>query len=142
LAFYGSDQWITLACLTGGPPFMEIYKGCEQGYPGYYYDSSGSALVNTFFQNTLCQTGAVDNDWVTNSVEAGGNYAYPTCKVHIFIGMQDTPYIKNRGNDYLNLIQPGTLSSLLNLVPNTGHAMQPSPTAVTQYLLPSLINGQ
>ncbi len=131
LAFYGADQWITgVAVLDSTNPFMEIQKGCESSYPGYTYNSGANAILNAFFFNSLCGSGQSDENWATNSVEHGGNYSYPVCRVHIFNGTSDNDFIKNRGSDYFNLLAIGTPNALFTEVLGAGHGFQTYPAGI------------
>ncbi len=124
LAFYGADRWLRLAILQSTNPMMEVFKGCEDGYPGYTFPPGTPAIgiMNSLFHNTSCGTGQVDQHWYSDSVENGGNYSYPNVIIRPLLGGRDDTYILNRGYDWINLITPGTPNLLPAIVVNVGHA--------------------
>ncbi len=142
LAFYGAEQWVTgIAVLDSANPFMEIHKGCQLDYPGYTYNSGANAILNAFFFNSLCGSGQVDENWATNSVEYGGNYSYPVCRVQVLVGSSDNDFIKNRGTDYFNLLASGTPNAVFTSVANCGHGFQVYPSGVAT-IKTLLLNSQ
>jgi hypothetical protein len=132
LAFYGVGSITDLAIAMSGPPYMEIDKGCSQvagySYPAYaeeFVDSSYGYVNNLTFGP--CSTH--DPSWFEfkrlNSVEAGLSYNYPGTAVKILLGLFDAPFIKNRGQDYYNLLAArGQQRLSITYVPNTGHLLQ------------------
>ncbi len=133
LAFYGADRWLVLAILQSTNPMMEVYKGCQAGYPGFTFPLGTPAIgiMNSLFHNTYCSTGPVDPHWTTDSIENGGNYAYPTLIVRELLGAVDDSYILLRGMDYFNLITLGTPNLLPTIVvPGVGHSFMTYPAGI------------
>ena len=132
LAFYGVGSITDLAIPISGPPYMEIDKGCSQvagyGYPAYaegFVDSSYGHVNNLTFGPCYNH----DPSWFeferVNSVGAGLSYNYPGAAVKILLGLLDDRFIKNRGQDYYNLLAArGQRRLSIMYVPNTGHSLQ------------------
>jgi len=132
MAYYGAGSVINLAIPISGPPYMNIDLGCGQvigyAYPTYaaqYVDSSygyGSASLTG-----PCVTH--DPSWFSfeaaNSVEAGQTYNYPNTSVKVLLGAIDDLFIRNRGQDYYNLlVSSGQQNVTITFVPNQGHSFQ------------------
>ena len=135
LSSYGLDNIIDAAIPTSGPPMAGIEKGCLQ-VPGYQYAVSNAQLIDLSYGFSpqigggpcVSQDPAFTPVWVENSNETGGtNYNYPTTRVHIIVGNQDQAIIKNRANDYYDVLLAAQQQMLtLQTVPLMSHNIQQS----------------
>ena len=107
---------------------VEIAKGCLN-QPGYDYSSQGR-LIDLSYGFSAPSVGpcvahnpSFTDKWNANSVETGGTkYNYPATRVHIIVGGLDGAIIKNRTNDYFQVLTRAHQPNLtLQIVPQMAH---------------------
>jgi hypothetical protein len=111
-----------------------ISKGCLQE-PGYAYNPGKARLIDESYGFRGDQIGpcaahdpSFTGTWIANSVETGGaKYNYPTTRMQIIVGGQDSVVILNHANDYFQvLVQAQQPMLTWQLVPNMAHVIEDS----------------
>lgn len=136
LAFYGLDNIVDVAVLTGGPPHSALNKSCmnrplEQGY---WYTPDHRILTDEGFGFFDRNGPAIRSDssfvprWSMASISSGGNdYFHPDTRINFLIGSNDLA-MQTISKDYYQKLQAAG-NSLLSyaIIPNTGHPVQGTP---------------
>lgn len=137
---YGLSNILSAVVPTGGPPMGRVDLGCLKYDPAnqtaWYNENASSGTIDEGFGYTAgsgpCTTGnyGFRKRFQEASVAFGDwQYNYPKTMVWMLLGAQDTtPSVGQSQFYYQRLLDAGTPFLHFDIVPNTAHGVQNSPT--------------
>jgi hypothetical protein len=159
LCYYGLDEIIDVAVLTGGPPHSALAKSSLTNLDeqDYWFNLDTRQFVDRGFGFFDGDGPAARHDptfatrWWQESLATGGNdYFHPKTRIHFIIGDDDMVIGTNAGDYFQRLRAEKTPYLTWEIAPKTGHpvyASEPGRQAIKNALLgfstaiPTLFNG-
>jgi hypothetical protein len=136
LAFYGLDDIIDAAAISGGPPYAEMAKACLDQAPFAYKPGIDRVfdISYGFREGGPCfrHDPAWQATWTRDGAATGGkNYDYPHTRILVLLGADDTTGVASHEQAYVARLQAANTPLLKAVtVPGMTHAVTASTTGL------------
>jgi hypothetical protein len=133
LSFYGLDDVVDAAILSGGPPHAGLDEGCL-GDPGLAYDRTSAGIIDLSYGfpdgggPCSLRDGVFGERWDADSLDTGGAYFLPSTRIAFVFVEADGSGGPPHGRFYLDELRAaGTPMLTEEVLPGAEHTIQALP---------------